>query len=137
MQAHDDALSGRCTELEEQLRRATEEVCILRRVSTRINATLDLEQIYEITLHTMREVFDFSHALILLQEEGSEMLQVVAGGGYPEPPIGARVEPGVGVIGTVARRKKMMRVGNLSQQRAYAAAVRKQVEETDGAGTLG
>ena len=123
--------------LAEELRRATEEVCILRTVSTRLNATLDLERIYDIVLQTMDEVFGLRHALILLLDEAGTTLRVVASRGYPDPPIGARVEMGVGVIGTVARKKRVMRVGNLSQHRAYVEAVRKQVEESGDAGSLG
>jgi len=127
---------ARLAQLEQELRQKNEEVCILRGVSTRINATLELEQIYDIALHTMHDVFGFSHALILLFDDTGDALRVVAARGYPEPAIGARVELGVGVIGTVARRKKMMRVGNLSQQRAYAAAIRREVQQTGEADSL-
>jgi transcriptional regulator with GAF, ATPase, and Fis domain len=61
----------------------------------------------------------------------------VAGRGYDPLPIGARVPIGVGVIGTVAQRKKMMRVGNLSQQRSYAAAVRDELERAGRATPAG
>jgi len=125
------------SQLAEELRRITEEVCILRSVSTRLNATLNLERIYDIVLHTMHDVFGFGHALILLLDDAGTALRVVAGRGYPDAPIGARVDLGVGVIGTVARKKKMMRVGNLSQQRAYVDAIRKQVQESGAAGRLG
>jgi len=128
---------ARLERLEQELRQKTEEVSILRGVSTRINATLDLERIYDIALRTLHDAFGFGHALILLLDESDDALRVVAARGYPEPAIGARVELGVGVIGTVARRKKMMRVGNLSQQRAYVAAIRREVQESSGAGELG
>jgi len=127
----------RLAQLAEELRRATEEICILRGVSTRLNATLNLERIYEIVLHTMRDVFGFSHALVLLLDDSGTSLRVVAGGGYPEPPLGSKVDVGVGVVGTVAKKKRLMRVGNLSQQRAYVSAIRKQVEESGDAASLG
>jgi len=94
----------RLAQLAEELRRATEEICILRGVSTRLNATLNLERIYEIVLHTMRDVFGFSHALVLLLDDSGTSLRVVAGGGYPEPPLGSKVDVGVGVVGTVAKK---------------------------------
>ncbi len=137
MPTNDARDAARVAQLEQELRQKAEEVSVLRSVSTRINATLDLERIYDIVLHTMHDVFGFGHALILLLDEEDDALCVVAGRGYPEPPLGARVELGMGVIGTVARKKKMMRVGNLSEQRAYAAAVRRQVEQSGGAGALG
>ena len=100
----------------------------LRQISTEINTTLDLTQIFGIVLRTMDELFAFEHSLLLLLDERGEFLAVAASRGYAEPGIGARVQVGVGVIGMVAKRRRMMRVNNLAQQRAYAIAVRKQLE---------
>jgi len=83
--------------LAEELRRAREEVCILRGVSSRLNATLNLERIYDIVLHTMHDVFGFGHALILLLDETGTSLSVVASRGYTDPALGVTVEVGVGV----------------------------------------
>ncbi len=123
--------------LKRELAQKTEEVRVLRQVSSRINTTLHLEQIYEIVLHTMHDLFGFSHSLILLLDDTQDALRVVAGRGYEPPPVGIRVPVGVGVIGTVAQRKKMMRVGNLGQQRSYAAAIREQVERSGQAPACG
>ena len=122
----DRAEAGR---LREALARKTGEVEILRQVSTRINTTLNLEQIQEIVLHTMHDLFGFSHALIMLLDESEGMLRVTAGRGYPDGAIGARVPVGTGVIGVVAARKKMMRVGHLGQKRLYAEAIRKEMRK--------
>jgi transcriptional regulator with GAF, ATPase, and Fis domain len=121
------------SDLAEELRRKTEEVRILREVSTRINATLVLDRIYDIVLHTMHDLFGFGHALILVADDPPATLRVVAGRGYDDPAVGATVPVGVGVIGTVAQRKKMMRVGNLGRQRAYVEAIRRQVEASPAA----
>ena len=45
--------------------------------------------------------------------------------------IGARVKFGVGVIGIVAEKKKLMRMANLGMQRSYMQAVREQVKITN------
>jgi len=115
--------------LREALARKTDEVEILREASTRINTTLHLERIQEIVLHTMHDLFGFSHALILLLDESDGTLRVVAGIGYPEGALGAKVPVGTGVIGVVAARKKMMRVGHLGQKRLYAEAIRKEMRK--------
>ena len=125
-EAADRAEAGR---LREELARKTGEVEILRAASTRINTTLNLEQIEEIVLHTMHDLFGFSHSLILLLDESDGTLRVVAGRGYPDDAIGAKVPLGTGVIGVVAQRKKMMRVGHLGQKRLYAAAIRKEMRK--------
>ena len=120
--------------LKEELQRTQEELRVLRQVSCELNSTLDMDAIYGIVLRTMDELFGFRHALILLLDEGGRTLSVAAARGYRKPCLGARVALGTGVIGLAARRRKVLRVGNLSRHRAYAAAVRKQIE-TSGGGT--
>ncbi len=114
-------------ELGEELRRKAAEVEILRRASLNINTTLDLREIFDVVLHTMDELFDFQHSIILLPEGAS--LQVVASRGYEDQALGGKVAVGTGVVGMVAKRRKLMRVSNLGQQRAYAATIREQMEE--------
>jgi GAF domain-containing protein len=78
----------------------------------------------------MDELFEFHHAIILLVEPGRDTLRDVASRGYENQAIGGRVRIGTGVIGVVAARRKMLHVGNLGQQRAYAAAQRRQMERS-------
>lgn len=113
------------------------EVQILRQISSEINSTLNLDEIYEIVLRTMDELFGFKHALILLLDDSESSLAVVASRGYEDSGIGARVAVGTGVIGVVASKRKMMRVGNLRQQRSYAAAVRREMEQSGKGSELG
>lgn len=110
-----------------ELGRKTREFEVLQRVSSDINSTLDLEEIYDIALRTMDELFEFHHANILLVEPGGETLAVVASRGYENQALGGRVRIGTGVIGLVAQKRRMMHVNNLGQQRAYAAAQRRQM----------
>jgi signal transduction histidine kinase len=111
--------------LTRELAQKATEARVLQEVSTRINSTLDLEEILGIVLGTMDELFGFSHALVLLLDDAGEQLTLVASRGYPEGEgVGTTVKVGVGVVGMVAKRRKTMRVNNLGQQRAYAKAVR-------------
>ena len=96
-------------------------------MSSDINSTLELDEIYDAALRTMGELFEFHHANILLVEPDGESLTVVASRGYENQAIGGRVRLGTGVIGVVAQRRKMLHVSNLGQQRAYAAAQRRQM----------
>jgi DNA-binding NtrC family response regulator len=100
---------------------------VLQRVSAEINSTLDLDEIYDIALRTMDELFEFHHANILLIEPGGETLIVVASRGYENQAVGGRVRIGTGVIGVVAQKRRMLHINNLGQQRAYAAAQRRQM----------
>ncbi len=109
-----------------ELDRKTAEFQILQRVSADINSTLDLEEICDVALRTMDELFEFHHANILLLEPGGQTLKVVASRGYENQATGGRVRIGTGVIGVVAQKRKILQVNNLGQQRAYAAAQRRE-----------
>ena len=123
-------------QLQQELAQKSEEVRVLRQMSSEVNATLDLDEIYAAVLGTMYDLFGFHHSLILLLDASGETLSVVASRGYKDPAVGAKAPVGVGVIGTVARRRKMMRVGNLSQSRSYAAAVRGEMAHSEQADEL-
>ncbi len=114
--------------LARELERKRTEMGVLRKVSCELNSSLDLEGVQEIVLRTMDELFGFHHALILLLDDDGRSLSVTGSRGYARSAIGARVPLGAGVIGLAARKGKVLRLGNLSRQRAYAAAVRQQVE---------
>jgi adenylate cyclase len=119
------------------LARKTAEVRILQRVSADINSTLDLDEICDAALRTMDELFEFHHASILLLEPDHRTLKVVASRGYENQAIGGRVQIGTGVIGMVAQKRRIMHVNNLGQQRAYAAAQRREMERSSRDAQLG
>ena len=52
--------------LQEELAQKSEEVSVLRQMSSEVNATLNLDEIYEAVLGTMYDLFGFHHSLILL-----------------------------------------------------------------------
>src|SRR5262245_57064463 len=120
-----------------ELARKTAEVRILQRVSADINSTLDLDDICGAALRTMDDLFEFHHANILLLEPDNRTLKVIASRGYENQAVGGRVAVGTGVIGVVARKRQMMHVNNLGQQRAYAAAQRREMEKSGRHAQLG
>src|SRR5687767_15524995 len=120
-----------------ELARKTAEVQILQRVSADINSTLDLDEICDVALRTMDELFEFHHANILLLEPDNRTLRVIASRGYENQAIGGRVQVGTGVIGLVAQKRRLMHVNNLGQQRAYAAAQRREMERSGRQAQLG
>jgi DNA-binding NtrC family response regulator/putative methionine-R-sulfoxide reductase with GAF domain len=113
------------------LARKTAEFQVLQRVSAEINSTLDFAEICDVALRTMDDLFEFHHANILLLEPDGHTLKVVASRGYESQATGGRVQIGTGVIGIVAKRRKMLHVNNLGQQRAYAAAQRRETMRSD------
>merc|ERR1711991_40713 len=63
--------------------------------------------------------------------EDKKCLNVLETYGYENKGIGAKVNFGIGVIGIVAQKKKLMRMANLGMQRSYMQAIRKQVSVSD------
>src|ERR1051326_8458908 len=80
--------------------------------------------------------FGFKHSMLLLSDDEEGSLTVTASHGYAEKGIGAQVRLGEGIIGVVARRKKIMRMGNIGMQMAYTQTVREQFEQSGRADLL-
>ena len=115
--------------LNRELARKSNEVRIIQQISSEITSTLDLDRILETILSAMDHVLGFQHAMILLKDQSADKLTVTAGRGYDHTTVGAEVAFGHGVVGVVAERKKMMRVGNIGASVRYLMAVRANLKE--------
>jgi len=115
--------------LNRELARKSNEVRIIQQISSEITSTLDLDRILETILSAMDRVLGFQHAMILLKDQSADKLTVVAGRGYDHNTAGAEIPFGHGVVGVVAERKKMMRVGNIGASVRYLMAVRANLKE--------
>ena len=115
-------------ELNATLARKTEEIRIIQQTSAELNSTLDLEEVLEIILHSMDAVLGFKHAMVLLAELDAQLLTLAASRGYEDTGIGAEVALGKGVIGVSAKRRRLMRMGNIQSQMAYTKTVRARME---------
>ena len=113
--------------LKKVLERKTKEFEIIKQISSQINKTLDVNFIASAILNAMDEFFGFKYSMILLVDEKMQKLNVLACHGYDIKGIGASVKLGVGVIGIVAKKKKMMRMANLGMQRSYMKAIKNQI----------
>jgi signal transduction histidine kinase len=111
-------------DLNRDISRRTQEVRIIQEISRELNATLELDELLATILQSMDETFGFRHAMILLLDEARDMLRVAASRGYDDAGIGAEVKVGQGVVGVVAKRRKLMRMGGIGAQVSYAAAVK-------------
>ena len=115
--------------LNRELARKSNEVRIIQQISSEITSTLDLDRILDTILSAMDRILGFQHAMILLKEQLADRLRVVASRGYDYTTVGAEIEFGYGVVGVVAKRKKMMRVGNIGASVSYLTTVRAKLEE--------
>ena len=118
--------------LAEQLERRNKEIEIIERVASQISKTLNLDAIAKTMLISMEEYFGFKHSMILLLDGSESVLKVIATHGYKEEGIGAEVKIGVGVIGMVAKKKKLMRMANLGAQKQYMQAIKQQIQPSEG-----
>ena len=120
--------SEKIERLESDLERKKKEIEIIQKISNEVNASLDLRRIAETMLKLMSDLFSFEHSMILLLGENQESLKVLATHGYEDDGIGAEVKVGIGVIGMVAKKKKLMRMANLGMQRQYMQAIKIQAQ---------
>jgi len=104
--------------LNEKLIRKEKELDILGNIFSQLRSTQDLDVILNQILEQLDRYFGFNHSLILLPSKENQ-LKVVASYGYPEKGIGAKVQYGKGLIGTAAKRKQIVRIGNLAIHLRY------------------
>lgn len=104
------------------------EVRGLQTVSDRIRRARDLEELLHGTLEAMDCVLGFRHSMVLLPEAPGGKLTAIASRGYGPGGIGAEVAPGEGIIGTVAARRRIIRLSGVGAELRYGRAVRERVE---------
>lgn len=104
------------------------ELRALQVVSDRLNRARDLDSLLSSLLATMRQELGFEHAMILLPDEPRARLFAVASTGYgDESGVGAEVAIGTGLIGTVAKEKKILRMSDVGGDLRYGRAIRGEV----------
>jgi putative methionine-R-sulfoxide reductase with GAF domain len=108
----------------------------LQWVSDRINRASELGSLLDAVLEALDSYFGFRHSMVLLADEGTERLVALASRGYGEAGIGAEVSVGDGLVGTVARERRVLRISGLDQGLAYGRAVRREMLSAGGAEPL-
>jgi hypothetical protein len=95
----------------------------LQEMSVRINTADSLEGLLDSILSGLKELFGFSHSMILVPGEKPNTLVTIASRGYPQRGAGAEVEFGEGIIGVVAEAQKPIRISGLLRGMLHARAV--------------
>ena len=101
----------------------------LQVVSERINRASDLESLLASVLESLEEFFKFSHTSILLWDDSNRRLTTMASRGYGKSGIGAEVSLGEGLIGTVAREHRLLRLSSLDADLRYGRAIRREAAQ--------
>jgi adenylate cyclase len=105
----------------------------LQWVSDRVNRASELGALLDAVLEALDTYFGLRHSRVLVADEESGRLVSLASRGYGETGIGAEVAVGEGLIGTVARERRVLRLSGLDQDLAYGRAVRREVLSAGGA----
>jgi hypothetical protein len=103
----------------------------LQLISERINRAADLESLLASVLESLEEYFNFSHTSVLLWDDAHGRLTTMASRGYGESGIGAKVALGEGLIGTVARERRLLRLSSLDADLRYGRAIRREATDAD------
>jgi adenylate cyclase len=109
--------------LEELVEHHKKVINVLHEVSSRVNTKLDLELIFSTTFQLLDDFFSFKHIIILLVKGDTQSLEVYASHGYDGKGKGAIVPFGKGVIGMVAKNKKLLRMASVGSQLRYVQQV--------------
>lgn len=95
-----------------------------RRTSAEMAESPGFGELVDRTLACLRQHFGIEHAMILMLDEEGRRLYTVASLGYPTSGVGSEIDVGHGVIGVAARERAPIRIGNMTADYSYGAAIR-------------
>ena len=89
----------------------------------------DLDTLLDRTLDCLRLRFGIDHAMILMRDATADGFYTVASMGYARSGIGSEVRLGQGVIGVAGREGVPIRIGHMTTDYSYGAALRDQASD--------
>lgn len=95
----------------------------LRACQAGLDGCEDLEDLLETALACLERHFGIRYSMVLMAEADAERLYTVASRGYASSGIGSEVAFGEGVIGVAAREKAPIRIGHMTMEYRYGAAM--------------
>jgi adenylate cyclase len=108
------------------------EIKCLQLVSQRTARAPTLDALFTALLEALDESLGFRHSMVLLPDETGGRLFAVASRGYGDAGVGAEISVGDGLIGTVARERRSLRLSNMDSELRYGRTVRASVQAAGG-----
>ena len=94
-----------------------------RRACAALDACADLEELLDCATEVLETQFGIRHSMALMAADGEDRLYAVASRGYRSSGVGAEVQFGEGVIGVAARERTPIRIGHMTREYRYGAAI--------------
>lgn len=101
----------------------------VRRSLSFMAAAQDLGNLFDRTLESLTNQFGIGHAMVLMFEESTGRLYTVGSTGYARSGVGSELAVGHGIIGVAARERVPIRIGHMSADYSYGAAIRDQAQQ--------
>lgn len=111
--------------LEKELKEEKRKNVLLRNVAVELTNLSPLKEKLNNILKLLDDNFSLKHTILLFPAKNETVLRVFASRGFTDLGIGVEIPFNYGVVGTVASKKKKLRVSRLSQYRRYANAFHK------------
>jgi len=108
--------------------RSADRLLELSRLTEVIGSSTDLPTLVDSGLGFLASQLGYESVGIYLLEESEQALYALATHGFSTSGVGARVELGVGVIGTCAKHRIPIRIADVDRERLYGRAVQEQLE---------
>jgi adenylate cyclase len=82
-----------------------------------------MDAVVDVALESIDTLLGFRHVLLMVTDPSGDRLTTIASRGYEVVGVGSEVRIGEGVIGSVAKSRRPMRIGNLQRMLAYVRTV--------------
>ncbi len=101
----------------------------VRRSWTELGEARELGALLDRALGCLGRHFGITHAMVLMRDSVADRLYTVASTGYARSGIGSEIALGDGVIGVAAREGVPIRIGHMTSEYSYGAALRDQARD--------
>lgn len=103
------------------------ELRALQLVSGTLARAADLDDLVTSLLASLEDAMGFQHSMLLVPDESRERLFTLASRGYGESGVGAEVALGEGLVGVVAKERRILRLSDVERDLRYGRTVRNEV----------